>query len=267
MRKLLLILTLLVTFIFNTLTATANNIVQINSTPVNTGVIEVSSKTNTNKVVKLLVQKDNRMYTYNLKNDGTAERFPLQMGNGTYRISVFENVQGNQYIKLQSEEIALGLTDQKVLYLNSIQNINWNNDYNAVKLASQLTKGMTDDEQKIKAVYNYLVNNLRYDYNKIKSVKPGYLPDIDATLQSKKGICYDYSATFAAMLRSLGIPTKLVKGYAVNIKEYHAWNEVYNKKTGKWMIIDTTFDSQMKVAKAKYTMEKPSQNYNKVNEY
>lgn len=267
MRKLLLTLTIACTLIFNTLAAFAQGVVQISSAAVSTGIIEVSSKTDNNKIVKLLVQKDGHSYTYNLKNDGSYERFPLQMGNGTYKISVLENVQGIKYVRLQSEEVSLGLKDQKVLYLNSIQNINWNSDKNAVKIARQLTRGMTEDQQKIKAVYNYLVNNLKYDYNKAKTVKPGYVPDIDATLQTGKGICYDYSATFASMLRSLGIPTKLVKGYAPNLKEYHAWNEVYNKKTGKWMVIDTTSDSQLKAAKIKYTMEKASKNYNKVNEY
>ena len=43
------------------------------------------------------------------------------------------------------------------------------------------------------------------------------------------------------MLRSQGIPTKLVKGYSDNVDGYHAWNEVYINE--EWITIDTTLDA------------------------
>jgi transglutaminase-like putative cysteine protease len=65
-----------------------------------------------------------------------------------------------------------------------------------------------------------------------------YTPDTDKALEMKKGICFDYAAVVATMLRSQNIPTKLVFGYAPN-GEYHSWNEVF--VNGTWMHLDATW--------------------------
>ena len=81
-------------------------------------------------------------------------------------------------------------------------------------------------------------------------MKSGYLPDIDDTLAKRKGICFDYSAVFACMLRVQNIPAKLIIGYAD--RYYHAWNSVLIE--GKWERYDLTFaDSGTKISK--YTQE------------
>ena len=82
----------------------------------------------------------------------------------------------------------------------------------------------------------------------------GYLPDPDETLSTKKGICYDYAALAAAMLRSQGIPTKLITGYVSSggSELYHAWNMIWLEESGwitveiraprhEWQRIDLTF--------------------------
>jgi transglutaminase-like putative cysteine protease len=136
-----------------------------------------------------------------------------------------------------------------------------------IKTASKLTEGLSTDSKKIKAIYDYVINNLSYDYGKLAKLSTTYVPDIDNTIASGKGICYDFSSVFAAMLRSQGIPAKLIKGYSPNVEGYHAWNEVYNSDTGKWMVIDTTYDSQMKAANKKYSMEKKQSQYSVSYEY
>jgi len=91
-----------------------------------------------------------------------------------------------------------------------------------------------------------------------------YLPDIEKTYLEETGICYDYAALFAAMLRSIGIPTKLVKGYSKeNPEVYHAWNEVLIN--GTWIVVDTTLDASE--PKDKTQMSKTSSDYLKVYEY
>ncbi len=231
------------------------------------GLIKVSYQSDNNKKLKVMVEKDGQKIHYNLRNDGTAESYPLQFGNGDYKISLMENTEGNKYKYLLTQNVKLEMEDQKEVYLTSIQNINWNQDMAAIKKAKELTKGINDDQKKVKVIYEYIVNNLKYDYEKIKNLPSDYLPDIDATLASNKGICYDYASTFAAMLRSVEIPTKLVKGYAKGINGYHAWNEVYNSEKGVWEIYDTTYDAQMKALKGKYSIIKESSVYTKVNEY
>ena len=56
----------------------------------------------------------------------------------------------------------------------------------------------------------------------------------DAVMQRKKGICFDYAALMTAMLRSQGIPTKLVFGYT------GAWILVYSTQAG-WVDTASSF--------------------------
>ena len=105
-------------------------------------------------------------------------------------------------------------------------------------------------------IYEYIVSNFTYDYGKISTLDTTYVPNIDNIFSSGKGICYDFSSVFAAMLRSRGIPAKLVKGYTTNVKGYHAWNEVYDSRTGEWIVIDTTYDAENKAAGRAYSMIK-----------
>ena len=58
----------------------------------------------------------------------------------------------------------------------------------------------TSDVDALQAIYDYVTENLTYDYDLADTVESGYLPDVDATLESKKGICFDYAALTAAML-------------------------------------------------------------------
>ena len=66
------------------------------------------------------------------------------------------------------------------------------------------------------------------------------MPNPDATLAEGKGICFDYVSLGAAMLRSLGIPTKIVTGYVSPDSIYHAWNLVY--LDGSWKSVEVSVD-------------------------
>jgi transglutaminase-like putative cysteine protease len=140
----------------------------------------------------------------------------------------------------------------------------------AIKKAQLLTKGLKSDKDKIAAIYNYIVPNYKYDFSKFNNIDKlpnPYIPVIDKTYDEQKGICYDYSSLFASMLRSVNIPVKLDMGYSKNVKEYHAWNEVYSSDLKKWIIVDTTYDSQIKLANLKYSMAKDSKLYSVVKSY
>lgn len=85
--------------------------------------------------------------------------------------------------------------------------------------------------------------HISYDSKKINTIDDSYVPELDKILATKQGICYDYSSLFAGILRSQGIPTKLVKGYKSDLGTYHAWNEVLID--GEWKVIDTTYDAAL----------------------
>lgn len=131
---------------------------------------------------------------------------------------------------------------------------------NAIKLATEITEDKTSSIDKVRTIYEYIIKNIRYDTEKFRSLGTGYIPDIENTFLTNTGICYDYSALFAAMLRSQGIPAKLVTGYSTNISGYHAWNEVYLEDTKEWVSIDTIVDASCRHSE-KLQMIKNSGNF------
>lgn len=144
------------------------------------------------------------------------------------------------------------LKDELVPFLRPNQYVNYTEDSQAVALAAELTAGMTDNLEKVKTIYDYVVQNISYDRLLAAKVQSGYLPDIDQVLAKKKGICFDYAALMSAMLRSQEVPTKLVVGYTGSV--YHAWINVYSEEEGwidaaiyfdgqEWKLMDPTFAS------------------------
>ncbi|MCI5139635.1 MAG: transglutaminase domain-containing protein, partial [Candidatus Electrothrix sp. AR1] len=66
------------------------------------------------------------------------------------------------------------------------------------------------------------------------------LPDALTTLKSGRGDCNEHAALFAALARSLNIPTVIAAGVTLHNDAfyYHAWNEVC--LDGQWISLDTT---------------------------
>lgn len=221
------------------------------------GVIGINYPNKTGKLVRLQISKNQNTVSYFLLND--IEYFPLQLGNGEYNIRILENVNQNKYKLINEENINLNIKDNYQIYLNSVQNVNWNNSMKSIQKAQELIKGTKNDKEKVTKIYEYIISQINYDNEKAKNVQNPYIPSIDNTYSTKKGICYDYASLFAAMLRSVNIPTKLVTGTSDYVKEYHAWNEVY--LNNKWIVIDTTVDSGLKKSKKNFDMIKDSKKY------
>jgi transglutaminase-like putative cysteine protease len=68
------------------------------------------------------------------------------------------------------------------------------------------------------------------------------LPDALTTLKTGRGDCNEHASLFAALARSLGIPTAIATGVTLQHEAfyYHAWNEVC--LDGQWYSLDTTTD-------------------------
>ena len=206
--------------------------------------------------IKVLVKgPSGTTYTYDLKNTGTWETFPLSDGNGSYTVGIYQNVSGTQYATVLTASFAVTLTDQFAPFIRPNQYVNYTANSAAVTKAAELVKDKTTNLEKVAAVYQFVVNTLTYDTVKAQTVQSGYLPNIDATLSEKKGICFDYASLMAAMLRSQGVPVKLVVGYTGSA--YHAWLNVWSETEGwvsgyvyfdgtTWKIMDPTFASSGK---------------------
>lgn len=207
--------------------------------------------TGSNSKVKIQITKDTT-YTYNISNTGSYVTFPLTEGNGSYTIKVFEHVSGNSYAQAASQTISVALNSELSPFLYPNQFCDFSAGSAVVAASDTLTAGLTDPVTKVSAIYDYVITNVTYDYNKAATVKSGYLPSVDETLAAKTGICFDYAAVMTSMLRAQGIPTKLVIGYAGSA--YHAWVSVYAQGQGwidniiyfdgtSWKFMDPTFAS------------------------
>ena len=230
------------------------------------GIIAIKyTSADTSKKAKVLISFGDQKYQYNIKSSSSYVNFPLQLGNGPYEIGVYEQIEDTKYAQVADTNVNLQLDDSSKVFLISNQIINWGDKMNTVTLAKELTKNKKTDAEKIEVCYQYMVQQFSYDFVKMKNVQYDYIPVIDDVLKKKLGICYDYSAVFASMLRSLGIKCKLIMGYTTNVKEYHAWNEVF--VNNKWAVVDTTYDSQMFANKIQYKFEKTRSDYKESYEY
>jgi len=196
---------------------------------------------------------------------------PLKFGNGTYKIMLAREISNSgSYAPVFIESVQLNLSDDTLVYKASITEVFWTEEMAAIVFAYERTADASYEWDMVVSLYDYMVKQYRYDYEKINSIRrmnPGYIPDIEVVFFDKKIICHDYSVLFATMLRSLDIPAKLIKGYCENVDGYHAWNEIYNPKTGKWVVIDLTYDAAYYDWGLKYEMEKDPNIYYPNDEY
>lgn len=208
--------------------------VRIDLSALQDGYVAVSATSSTR--LKFQVLCGDETYTYNLSADGTPSVFPLNCGDGAYRFRVMENVVDNKYAELYSTACNVKLSDAFQPYLRPSDYVPYTENSECVKKAAELASHADDEIELIAAVYGFICDTIRYDTKKAETVTSGYLPNPDETLRTKKGICFDYAALAASMLRSQGIPTKEIFGYVSPNEVYHAWNMFYTEQSG-WVTV------------------------------
>lgn len=140
-------------------------------------------------------------------------------------------------------------------------------------LAKDLVTPFSTQQEKVRAIFMWITNNIAYDcvaYHSNKSSRVSFTYKTPAelaekkekyyyeyatrTLVSKKAVCEGYAALFNALCNSNGIETEIVIGTASNnidkIKRLkdkknffanHTWNKV--KIDGTWYYVDATWAS------------------------
>ena len=122
-------------------------------------------------------------------------------------------------------------------YLSNGRDTLW--DTQTEELADEICSGCETDEEKVRAFYDWIVSNFEYDYDCYPLFQ--YF-DVRKTLQTKQGICFDFSHLFAAFCRSQNIPCYAVDGKSrKNNVDRHTWNRVYYD--GTWWNVDITTDN------------------------
>lgn len=123
----------------------------------------------------------------------------------------------------------------------------WQTDGAVAAAAKSVVKSDAKVSDNVRAVYDYVINKLTYNNDKIKfNVRQGAAK---ALANPSNAICLEYADLMIAMLRSQGIPARMVVGYAYagSIKtsaavadSLHSWVEAYVPGVG-WMTVDPTW--------------------------
>jgi len=108
-------------------------------------------------------------------------------------------------------------------------------------IAEQESEGHESNADKIRAFYDYVVRNMRYN----KDGTGWGRGDAMWACTNKRGNCTDFHSLFIGMARSQGVPARFIIGFPIppgpggTIPGYHCWAEVYEAKRG-WVPIDAS---------------------------
>ena len=118
-----------------------------------------------------------------------------------------------------------------------------------MRLTQEVVQGKRNAYDKATAIKNHLLQNYRYS---LDAAPEGHEDPLEDFLFSRKtGYCEHYATAMAVMLRTQGIPARLITGFlATEWNEYgnyfvvrqqdaHAWVEVFLPHSG-WVIMDPT---------------------------
>lgn len=243
--------------------------------------IKIKGRSDLNKIGWLLLFNGNVTLKEvgDVKADGTYEgivNIDEELTDGDYQLGVyFKDKDDTTYwsyywgipLKCNSGELSFSqspvyennyVEDTKNLEVYPKQYLNIEITDNAERkeiqaLAKDIVIGVSSDYEKLLKINNWVSENIYYDWD-------GYLSGVygrnDAyiTLKSRKAVCQGYAELTDALLKSAGIPSRVVTGHALGVSASggywdevdhsvpnHAWNEAF--VDGRWIIIDTTWNS------------------------
>jgi transglutaminase/protease-like cytokinesis protein 3 len=124
-------------------------------------------------------------------------------------------------------------------------------------LASQITDGIHSDSLKVRAIYEWVTDNIAYDIDlfnemNIKTVEQyAEAQKSEKVIRRKKAVCMGYTNLFQDLCNASGIKAYSVPGYCKSIdprtnvmtfsSERHSWNAV--KINNKWYLCDPTWSA------------------------
>jgi transglutaminase-like putative cysteine protease len=107
------------------------------------------------------------------------------------------------------------------------------------RIAEQVTKGKKGDLVRARALYDHVIDRMRY----IKYGEGWGKGDAVYACNARTGNCTDFHSYFIALARSVGIPARFAIGAAIpsernvgGIDGYHCWAEFFAE--GKWWPVD-----------------------------
>jgi len=120
-------------------------------------------------------------------------------------------------------------------------------DNNIIGNATMISGGATDTYSKIIRLFNFVSNRTLFVYDdavqKIARNSSSHIRGALWALKNHKGVCFDFAHLFVALLRALGIPSRVAEGIILDGRSgfmVHDWAEVYLSGIG-WIPFDPTW--------------------------
>lgn len=147
----------------------------------------------------------------------------------------------------QDKKSAYSAVDDKTLKLSAFSANNLDS------LSQLLTKNFSAEEEKVRAIYVWVANNIAYDMQKYlerKNLANMILKKKDNSesaekiFAKRKAVCEGYSNLVKALCNKAGITCELVEGIGRPLKnqyDLHAWNAV--KINNEWKLLDATWSA------------------------
>lgn len=144
-------------------------------------------------------------------------------------------------VSLSPKQVSLSDKDRKI-YLQ--KQSYWQVDNQQI---ATLAKSLKTPE----AIYDYVVNHLSYDFNRVKNeqVRVGAL----GVLQNpSSAVCLEFTDLFITLARAAGIPAREIDGFgytqntisrplSLSKDVLHAWPEYYDDAKQTWIMVDPTW--------------------------
>lgn len=167
------------------------------------------------------------------------------------------SVSGKGKVKCQKKGTAKITADVKgEKYRLTVRVEEKSEDKRVEQIIKCVVKKSMGTREKIKAVHDWFIRNVKYDYsNYLKGTVPKLSHTAEGALIRGVAVCDGYSRGFQKVMQKLGIPCQMVIGSYQG--GGHAWNRV--KVDGKWRHIDVTFDDP--IINGKNTNKKPYYTY------
>jgi hypothetical protein len=125
------------------------------------------------------------------------------------------------------------------------------------RLASQITNGINKDSLKVRAIYEWVTDNIAYDIDlfnemNIKTIEQyAEAQKSEKVIQRKKAVCMGYTNLFQDLCTASNIQAYNITGYCKNLdsrtntltfsSDRHSWNAV--KINSKWYLCDPTWSA------------------------
>lgn len=161
---------------------------------------------------RLVIERSGKKDTYQF-TDTSRDIFPMKYGPGVYTVKLCEPKYINVYRVAESKHITVYSSAWDTA---PNQYVYYTPGSGCVQLARTMVRSAD-------VVMGWIKNHIAYDYIRAATIpkRGNVLPDIDRCFDQRRGICLDIAGMMVAMLRSMGIASRLEIGKCGRMN--HAW--------------------------------------------